>query len=153
MTLHSITFDDYEEVVDMYYNFTKEVYPERTIGARYFFYKEVMVWINSRHHVTLAKKDGRIVGFSMSYVDDNVGLTNPIYNGVIAYVKPEYRKTRAAYMLYKNMSSWAKEHKMSIIANGLATTDVAKMIKKHFDCKEMFINFERTYKGDTNENI
>ena len=148
MILKSMKLPDFEEVVDMYYNFTKEVYPERQVGERYFFYKEVMSWINKGNHVTLAVKDGTIVGFSLAYIDDNSGLTNPIYNGVIAYVKPEHRKTRAAYLLYKNVSERAKELKLTLMANGLVTNGVSEMIGKHFDCKEMFMNFERTYKKD-----
>ena len=143
MILRKMMLKDFEEVVDMYYNFTKEIYPKRTIGERYFFYKEVMSWINNNRDVILVEKDGTIAGFSLSYIDMNNGLTETIYNGVIAYVKPEYRKTRAAYMLYRNMSEYAKEQGLTIIANGLATTDVAKMIKKHFECEEMFVNFER----------
>ena len=148
MTLSRMMLPDFEEVVDMYYNFTKEVYPERTVGERYFFYKEVMSWINNRRDVILVKKDATIVGFSMAYVDDNSGLTNPVYNGVIAYVKPDYRKTRAAYMLYKNVSDFADEQGLTLMANGLVTNGVSEMIGKHFDCKEMFMNFERTYRKD-----
>ena len=147
-TLRRMLLPDFEEVVDMYYNFTKEVFPERTVGERYFFYKEVMSWIDNRRDVILVVKDDTIVGFSMCYIDDNSGLTNPIYNGVIAYVKQDYRKTRAAYMLYKNMSDYANELKMTITANGLVTNGVSNMIGKHFECNEMFMNFERTYKKD-----
>ena len=146
MTLHNMLLPDYEEVVDMYYDFTKEVYPERTVGERYFFYKEVESWINNRRDVVIVKKDDTIVGFSLSYVDQNSGLTSPIYNGVIAYVKPEYRKTRAAYLLYKNVSERANDLELTLMANGLVTNGVSNMVKKHFDCKEMFINFERKAK-------
>ena len=147
-TLRRMLLPDFEEVVDMYYNFTSDVYPERSIGERYFFYKEVMSWINNKRDVIIVEKDGTIVGFSLSYVDYNNGLTNPFYNGVIAYVKPEYRKTRAAYLLYKNMSDYAHENGLTVTANGLVTNGVSKMIGKHFECKEMFVNFERTYKKD-----
>ena len=143
MTLRKMELDDYEDVVDMYYNFTKEVYLDRKIGKRYFFYKEVMSWINNSRDVILVEKDDIIVGFSLSYIDLNGGMTEKIYNGVIAYVKPEYRKTRAAYLLYKNVSDYAKEQELTLMANGLATNGVSDMIKKHFDCKEMFVNFER----------
>ena len=148
MTLHKLTLKDYEEVVDMYYNFMKEVYPERIIGERYFFYKEVMSWINNSRNVILVKKGSITVGFSMAYLDQNSGLTEAVYNGVIAYVKPEYRKTRAAYLLYKNMSDVAEENNLTVVANGLVTNGVSDMISKHFDCKEMFINFERTKRKD-----
>lgn len=146
MTLHRMLLPDFEEIVDMYYNFTKEVYSERTVGERYFFYKEVMHWIEKRRDVIIVKKDDTIVGFSLAHIDNNMGLTNPIYNGIIAYVKPEYRKTRAAYLLYKNMSDFAHEKGLTVTANGLVTNGVSKMIGKHFECKEMFMNFERTYK-------
>ena len=147
MILEKFILPYYEEVVDMYYEFTKEVYPERHIGERYFFYKEVGLWIKDGRDIVVAKKDNSITGFSLAYIDENAGLTNPIYNGIIVYVKPDYRKTRAAYLLYKNVSNYAKEQGLTMMANGLATTDTAKMIKKHFDCKEMFINFERTHDG------
>lgn len=143
MKLFNFMITDYEEVVDMYYEFTKEIYPDRQVGYRYFFYKEVMKWINHGNDIVVAKSNGDIVGFSMAYVDDNNGLTETIYNGVLAYVKTEYRKTRAAYLLYNNMYSLAKEKNLTVIANGLVTNGVSDMIKKHFDCKEMFINFER----------
>ena len=142
MTLFDFMITDYEEVVDMYYEFTKEVYPDRQIGYRYFFYKEVMKWINHGNDIVVVKNDNGIVGFSMAYVDDNNGLTEPIYNGVLAYVKPEYRKTRAAYLLYNNVYSLARDKNLIVNANGLVTNGVSDMIKKHFDCKEMFINFE-----------
>ena len=148
MVLRKMSLKDYEEVVDMYYNFTKDVYPDRKIGERYFFYKEVMSWINNSRDVILVKKDDITVGFSLSYVDMNGGMTEKIYNGVIAYVKPEYRKTRAAYMLYKNISEYAKDKELTLVANGLATNGVSNMIKKHFDCKEMFVNFERKCNAD-----
>ena len=148
MTLRKLELDDFEEVVDMYYSFTKEVYPDRKIGKRYFFYKEVMSWINNSRDVILVEKDDIIVGFSLSYIDLNGGMTEKIYNGVIAYVKPEYRKTRAAYLLYKNVSDYAKEQELTLMANGLATNGVSDMIRKHFSAEEMFINFERKYNED-----
>lgn len=147
MRLERFILPYYEEVVNMFYEFTKEIYPERRIGEKYFFYKEVLNWINDGKDIILAKKDDEIAGFSLAYIDENGGLTNTIYHGDIVYVKPQFRKTRAAYLLYKNGADYAEEKGLSVIANGLATTDVAKMIKKHFDCKEMFINFERTYHG------
>ena len=143
MTLYSFLLSDFEETVQMYYEFTKEVYPDRKIGEKYFFYKEVMSWVNKQNDVIIVKKDGIAVGFSMAYVDTNSGLTESIYSGVIAYVKPDYRKTRAGYLLYKNVSECANDKKMILMANGLVTNGVSNMIKKHFDCKEMFINLER----------
>ena len=148
MNLRRITLEDFEEVVQMYYDFTVEVFgSQRKISPKYFYYKAVIDWINSSKDVIIAEKDSTIVGFSMAYVDDFGGLTEPVYNGEIAYVKPEYRKTRAGYMLYKNVVAYADEIKMTLVANGRVDNGVDKMIEKHFDCKRMFINVERNYNG------
>jgi len=143
MKLRKFTIEDYEPVVDMYYEFTKEVYPDRKIGPKYFFYTMVSSWINSSKDIVLAVKGKDIVGFTMSFIEDNSGITEPIYFGELAYVRPEHRKTRAGYLLYNNVSNYAKENNLTLVANGLATNGVSDMIRKHFDCKEMFINFER----------
>ena len=146
MKLRNFYLTDFEELVNMYYDFTVEIYPHRKISPKYFFYKAVGEWINSRKDIILAVKDDIIVGFTLAYKDDNGGVTEPIYFGEIAYIKPEYRKTRAAYLMYHNIVSYATEQKLILVANGLATTGVSKMIKKHFDCKEMFVNFEKEIK-------
>lgn len=146
MKLHKLTLADYEDVVNMYYEFTKEVYPDRQIGERYFFYKVVMAWINERKDIVIVSNGKENVGFSMAYYDENGGLTEPIYNGILVYVKPKYRKTRAGYLLYKNIANYAEEKNLTLMASGRVENGVDKMIKKHFDCKEMFINLERTKK-------
>lgn len=141
--LRKFRLNDYEELVDMYYEFTKEVYQDRKIGPKYFFHKKVSEWINESKDIVMATKDNKVVGFTLAFVDDTSGITEPIYFGEIAFVRPDYRKTRAGYLLYKNVSNYATELNMTLVANGLATNGVSNMIKKHFDCKEMFINFER----------
>ena len=145
MKLSNFILPDYEEVVNMYYEFTKEVYPTRKTGERYFFYKEVMYWISNRKNVVIVRKDDIIVGFSMSYIDSGCGLTNETYNGEIAYIKPEYRMTRAAYMLYSNIFERSKELRLTLVVNGNIATGSSDLIEKHSDCKRMNINFERTY--------
>ena len=147
MKLYNFTLQDYEELVDMYYEFTKSVYTKRKIGEKYFFYKTVNEWISSRKNIVIVKKDGIIVGFTMAFINDNGGMTEPVYSAEIAYVKPEYRKTRAGYLLYKNSYNFAIEKELTLVANGLVTNDVSNMIRKHFDMEEMFINFERQYNG------
>ena len=148
MKIRTFVLDDYEEVVKMYFDFTTEVFSNRrTISPIYFFYKEITRWINSDKHIILACEDDKILGFSMSYVDSFNGLTQSIYNCEIAYVKPTYRKTRAAYMLYKNGYNMSKELGLNIHTNGRISNGVSKMMKKHFDLEEQFINFEGVNNG------
>lgn len=148
MMLRPFFLSDYEAVVDMYYDFTREVFTERKIGYKYFFYKTVQEWIKKGNDIVLVTTDdGEIVGFSMAFYDDFGGLTEPFYNGEIAYVKPEYRKSKAAYLLYNNVVEVAKERNLLIVANGRVENGIDKMIKKHYKATPMFINFERKPNG------
>ena len=148
MHLREFTLDDFEEVVGMYYDFTYDLFADkREISPKYFFYKQVINWVNDKKHIILACKDSEIVGFSMSYIDEFNGLTRPIYTCEIAYVKPSHRKTRAAYMLYKNGYNMGKELGLNIHTNGRVSNGVAKMMKKHFELEEQFINFEGVHNG------
>ena len=146
MKLIKFSLEFYEDVVDMFYNFTREIFGDkRRIGSKYFFYKEVNRWIEeSRDIIISVSDDGKITGYSMSYIDRNQNLTETIYNGEMAYVKPEYRKTRAAFMLYKNVVEYAKELNLNLIANGRVENNVDSMIEKHFDCTKTFISYERS---------
>lgn len=143
MILRKMLLPDFEEVVSMYYDFYREVYPNRKIGDKYFFYKRIMTYINDNSDIILAEDNGKVCGFSLSFINMNGGLTEKTYNGEIVYVKERYRKGRSAYLLYDNVSNYAKELGLTLVANGLVTNGVSDMISKHFDCKEMFINFER----------
>lgn len=145
MYLRKFTLDDYEEVVDMYYEFIKEVFGDiRQLSPKYFYYKKVIDCINSKKHIVLSVSDvGVITGFSLCYVDEFDGLTNPVYSCEIAYVKPTYRNTKSAYMLYHNGSKVAKELGLNLITNGRIENGTSKMMEKHFSLDAKFINFER----------
>jgi GNAT superfamily N-acetyltransferase len=146
--LRKFQLDDYEVVVDMLYNFYIEVYGDmRKIGSKYFFYKEVAEWINSGKDIVIAEQDCDIAGFTLAYINDFGGMTEPVYYGEIAFVYPEYRKGRAAYMLYKNVVQYAQEIGLNLFSNGRVENKVSDMIEKHFNPKKMFINYERTKHG------
>lgn len=143
-----MAMNDFEEVVNMYYEFIKEVFgAKRKVSPKYFFYKEVMHWVNNKRDILLVVKGEDICGFSMCYLDSFNNLTEPVYNAECAYVKPEYRKTRAAYILFKNGYNYAKEKNLNLVTNGRIENGVADMMKKHFKLEEQFINFERINNG------
>lgn len=144
MYLRQFNLDDFEEVVDMYYNFNIEVYGKfRKIGSKYFYYKAVTEWINTDKHIILAvNNENKVVGFSLCFIDDVGGLTEPIYNCGIAYVKPQYRNTRASYLLYKNGYSKAQELNMNIYSSARIENNVDKLMSKHFNLEPKFINME-----------
>lgn len=144
MKLKEFKLNDYEDLVNMFYDFIVEVFAEdRDIAPKYFCYKEVMSWINNKKHIVLVGNDKETVGFSLSYIDEFNGLTNPIYTCEYAFVKPKYRKSRAAYLLYNNGSNVAKELNLNLVSNGRVENGVSNMMEKHFNLESKFINFER----------
>lgn len=144
MRIRRMEIGDFEEVVDMYYNFCKEVFgAKRKIAPKYFYYQMVTDWINSGKDIIIAyDKDCKTYGFSMCYKDVFNYLTEPVYTCEVAYVKPEYRNTRAAYMLFKNGYSYAKEQGLNIVVSGRVSNGVDKIIDKHFNLDKQTISFE-----------
>lgn len=144
MKLREFTLNDYEELVDMFYNLNTEFYGSfRAIGAKYYYYKAVMRWIANNKHIVICEHNEEIVGFTLSYIDEYDGLTEKVYNGEIAYIKPKYRNTRAAYLLYNNVASVAKELNLNLSSNSRVENGVDKMIEKHFTTNKVFSNYER----------
>jgi len=142
ITLHKFKLSMFEEVVDMYYDFNKEIYTNRKIGEKYFYYKIVTKWINSDCDIIVSLDKDIVTGFSLCYKDDNSGITEAVYQCDVAYVKPEFRKGRSAYMLYKNAKSYASEIGLKVSCNGRIENGVDKMIEKHFGLRPMFTLFE-----------
>ena len=142
MKLRRFSLNDYEELVDMYYEFAKEVYMERKIGMRYSFYKSVDSWINEDRDIIVAYNGSELCGFTESYIDNNNGITEPVYMGEIAYTKPKYRKGRASYMLYNNVVEYAKQLGMTLVSFSRVENGVDKMVNKHFSPVKTYQQFE-----------
>lgn len=142
MTLEKFSLKYYEQLVSMYYRFTVEVYPDRKIGYMYSFYRAVNEWIEKKHDIVLAIKDGYAVGFTVCFVNDMGGITEPVYVAEFAYVEPEYRNTRAGYLLYKNAYNYSKDINMKIVSMSRIENGVDKMVLKHFDVKPKYIMVE-----------
>ena len=134
---------DFEEVVSMYHSFLVEIYPNRRIGTKYFFYKAVEKWVNNKADIVVSIVDGNISGFSMCYEDMFGGLTEPIYQCDICYVKDEFRKGRSAYMLYNNGFHFARDKGLTLSVGARVENGVHKLVANHFDLTETF----KTYEG------
>lgn len=143
MKVRLFTLSDYEEVVNMLYEMNKEVYQDRVIGHKYSYYMNVSDWITNKLDIYIAEKDGEICGFTMSYIDTYYGLTEPLYRGELAYVKPKYRRGKAAYLLYNNIVSKAKELGLIIVSHSRIENKVDKMVEKHFNAVPKYTVIER----------
>lgn len=143
MILRKFQLSDYEEVVDMYYSFISDVYPKRDKGSKYFFYRAVMEWISGGKNIIVVEDSGNICGFSLAYNNDMGGITESVYFVEVIYLKKEYRNTKAAYIMYHNISEYAKENNLTISGMASVNTVGSRIIENHFDGDKMFINFER----------
>lgn len=145
MYLRQFNLDDFEEVIDMYYAFIVEVFgSKRKVSPKYFFYKKIIEDINNKKHIILSVNNaGAITGMSICYKDSFDSLTEPIYHCETCYVKPEYRNTRAGYLLYNNGSQVAEDLGLNLVTNGRIENGTSKMMEKHFSLNAEFINYER----------
>lgn len=143
MQLRPARLMDHEELVGMFTDLIKTIYKGFVIGEPLFFHRNVIAWFEKNNNVVICEKDdGTIVGFSMGYIDD-IGFIEPYYKGEIAYVKPEYRKTRAAYMLYNNVIDFAKKRNLKVISSayvGNGNQDQVDKLQSRWG-KPMFVEY------------
>jgi len=143
VSLRKMELRDYEQVVNMHIDFIATIYPNRELGEYIHFYNMVSAWINHQKHIYVTEKDGELTGYSVSSVDYNHGLTEPVYFGEIAYVKPKYRKGKSAYLLYNNVVNIADELGLRLTANAFISKDKIDQIQEKFSGEPQFIVYER----------
>lgn len=116
MKLRNATLSDYEEIVQVYKDLTKTVYEGMEIKDDIFFYGVVLEWFKKRSDIIICEtNDGDIAGFTLAYVED-ILIVEPYYYGDVAYIKPEYRKSRAAYLMYHNVVDMGKAKGLKVVA-------------------------------------
>ena len=150
MKIRPFALKDFEDVVEMYYKLVKHLSSNRKLGDKYFFYRTVMGWVANGNDIFIAEHDnGKVVGFAMGRVDDTGGITEPVYIAEIAFVKEEYRNSRAAYMLYNHVFNLAKENGITIVADAYvgdnSKDQVNKIVGKFLE--PTFIKYERVFHG------
>jgi len=140
--LRQFQLDDYETVVRMIHELYKETMSHKVINPIYFYYKEVMEWINRGYHIIVATRDNKVVGFSMSYVNDTRGLTESIYQCEYCYVDKEYRNTRASHLLYNNAFNKGKDLGLMVSVTNSIDNGMSDMVEKHFGHSPKFTIME-----------
>jgi len=142
ITIRQFTIDDYEVVVDMLHRLYKETHGYKTINPKYFFYKEVMSWINDSKDIVVAVKDDEVIGFTLCFVKEYNGLCDSVYHGEYGYVYEKNRKSRAAYMLYHNAYKYSRELGMLMSITNSISSGASDMVEKHFGYKPKFTTME-----------
>lgn len=119
---------DLHEIAFMYRELLKDFYPINSLGSDYHFYKAVISWIDNGNDIVVSEKDNIVTGFYMAYVDNMGGLTQATYYCSELFIKKEFRKSRAFYLLQKNLILTAKTKKLNLIAD--AVQDIEGIYKK-----------------------
>jgi len=145
MRLRVGTIDDYNELFAMYKDLLKTVYSDMKIGKDIFIHGAIQNWFRQNHDIVICETDeGVITGFTLAYVQD-IGIIEPYYMGEIAYVKPEYRKGRTAYLLYNNGVQYADKQGLPLVAKafvGDGGRDRVEKIQSKFG-KLRFVEYHR----------
>jgi len=130
MILRKFILDDLEEVVDMYMKKASENFSDRKIGNKYFFYKKIINTVESDKVIMIVVDNDVIAGFTISSIDYNEGLTEPIMYGEAIYVKEEYRKSKAAHMLINS----GREAALKVGVKGYlaVTPETSEMYRERF---------------------
>ena len=129
MILRPATLNDFVELVQMYKDLIKTVYHNMNLSEDIYFYGAVIEWFKQKKDIIIAEQDGVIAGFTLGYVE-NLQIVEPYYFGDIAYIKPEFRKSRAAYMLYNNVVNYGKELGLKVEARAFIGNGNANKIDK-----------------------
>ena len=128
-TLRQATLNDFEELVGMYKELIKIVYHNCKLSDDIFFYGAVIEWFRQKKDIIVAEVDGEVAGFTLAYVE-NLQIIEPYYFGDIAYVKPKFRKTRVAYLLYNNVVTYGRELGLKVEARAFIGNGNANKIDK-----------------------
>lgn len=139
--IRSAYTSDLHEIVAMYKDLVKIVFPNRKIGSDFHFYNVVISWINAGHNIVISENNGKISGFYLSYVDDMQGLTEPVYYVAELYIKPQYRKTKAFYLMFENIKASAKAKKMKLVCD--AVEGITPIYEKF--AKPLLTRYERGF--------
>ena len=130
MNIRPATTRDYAELVDMYKELIYGVYDGFEKGEDIYFHGAVQNWFTQKKDVIVCEKgDGTITGFSLAFVE-SIGVIEPYYYGDSAYVKPEFRKGRTAYLLYNNVVDYAAQQGLPVIAKAFVSEENENKVDK-----------------------
>ncbi|MDR3178404.1 MAG: GNAT family N-acetyltransferase [Campylobacteraceae bacterium] len=139
--------DEKKELVIMFENLIKEVYGSLAGDIKDRYKEEVENWIYSTYlNLFLAYNDkNEVIGFAVGeYVENSFCVKH--YIGLHCYVKPMFRKTRAAYLLYKAIIDRADKYNLPILVNAFQLNDTKTIMKKLTD-RELFKTHVREAKN------
>ncbi len=116
MTIRIATLDDYEEICEMYRELLYITYEGMEIGKKIHTDQCVYAWFMANRDINVTvSEDGEITGFTVAFIQ-NLMVVESYYYGDLAFVKEDFRRSRAAYLLYNAIVERAKILELPIMA-------------------------------------
>ena len=141
MKIREATTGDLHEIIEMYQDLIKWVYPKRAHGSYEDFYDFCTdLILTDTKYVFVTYNEQEITGFSVIGFDDAGGLTEIVVNAEVAYVKEAYRKTKAAYLQYMKVYKYAQQTRMGLMT--IANPSSAEISAKRFGSEVLFTHIE-----------
>lgn len=131
---------DIPELVQMYKELLEIAYPQRKIAPIEILYQIVSDWFSNKSKITIAYDEDTIVGYTLMTYNNAGGATETVLDAEISFVKEEYRKSRAAYLLYKEGLKYAIFMGMGVMST--SNPDSAPIMKKRYNSELTFAHFE-----------
>lgn len=151
MVIREYKPSDFEEVVQMYYNMCIEAYPHRQFKEKQYFYNNVMRWLSYNYDIMIVEKNNDIVGFSLCYYDSLGGIVEDFYNMECVYIKEQYRKSRALYLIVMTAINYCDKMGLILSGNASDVTESSKISSKYGI--KLFTKYERIPNETKNRRI
>jgi hypothetical protein len=135
-------FNEVSEVANMFKSYIYELYPLLAIDNNEAYINEVKAWQND--YTYIAYDGNNIVGFFYAYIADAL-YCKSFLSAMHCYVKPNYRNSKAAYLLYNEIIELSQELKLTVIGNAyiLGSNKVDSILTKFG--KPLYMQFIKEY--------
>lgn len=140
MKIRKATVEDIPVLVEMYIDLVTIAYPKRRIAPPIIFYDIVVDWILTEKRVRVTYNNTELTGFSYISTNNAGGLTETLLDAEISYVKVEYRKSRAAYLIYKDGFDYALSMNMGMMST--SNIESSPIVGKRFGAENTFLHWE-----------
>jgi len=131
---------DIPQITEMYYELLKVVYPKRELKPIENMYHHVVSWVLNEEFLIVTEEKNILTGFALVRETDTFGLTEPILDAELIYIKPDYRYSRHPYQLYNAVFDYAKYKGMAISA--LSFPEASNILEKRFGAEKSFEIYE-----------
>lgn len=119
-----------KDVARLYLDFLNEMYQDRSVATFTKCLNIVNNWFKAKLDVYGIIEDGKLYGFSLSYIDTNGGTIKPEYRAEITYVVPELRKTKWSYKLLKLPIELGLKANLPVVSKSTTNNGVNKLHRK-----------------------